>query len=398
MLGAGPGQIGLLEAARARDLYVVAADRDPAAPGFPLADRRALISVEDERALERLADAEQVDGVIAPGIDWPVAIAARICAKLGLPHPLSVETAQLATSKLRQRELFAEAGIPHARYAVATRGEEAEAAAVELGFPLMVKAPDRQGQRGTALATSEKELGPAVERALAASRSGLCLIEELDPGRELTVIGFSLGGRFSAVCVTERRGAPAPNSGVALEHSWPARLGEEELAEAIAVAAGSAEVLGIENGPTYTQLIAGRKGVRLGELAARLGGGHDAELVAAAMGVDLNELALAGALGEEIGGRELVPEPRTGGACVRFLVAPPGKLTASGGAAEAAAVAGVEWVRLYREPGHVFGPLRSRSDRAGAVLALGESREQAVDRASRAADLIRFEVAPALTS
>ncbi len=107
MLGAGPGQIGLLEAARARDLYVVAADRDPAAPGFPLADRRALISVEDERALERLADAEQVDGVIAPGIDWPVAIAARICAKLGLPHPLSVETAQLATSKLRQRELFA---------------------------------------------------------------------------------------------------------------------------------------------------------------------------------------------------------------------------------------------------------------------------------------------------
>ena len=34
------------------------------------------------------------------------------------------------------------------------------------------------------------------------------------------------------------------------------------------------------------------------EVAARLGGGHDAELVEAATGVDLNGLALAAALGE----------------------------------------------------------------------------------------------------
>ena len=103
MLGAGPGQLGLLEAARKRELYVIAADRDPGAPGFPLADRRALISAEDESALERLASAEEVDGVIAPGIDWSVAIAARISAKLGLPHQLAVESAQLAVSKLKQR-------------------------------------------------------------------------------------------------------------------------------------------------------------------------------------------------------------------------------------------------------------------------------------------------------
>ena len=31
-----------------RGLYVVAVDRDPAAPGFRFADRRAIISVEDE--------------------------------------------------------------------------------------------------------------------------------------------------------------------------------------------------------------------------------------------------------------------------------------------------------------------------------------------------------------
>jgi hypothetical protein len=60
--------------------------------------------------------------------------------------------------------------------------------------------------------------------------------------------------------------------------------------------------------------------------------------------------------------------------------------------AEAAAVEGVRWVRVYPEPGAVLGPLRRGSDRVGAVLAAGASREEAVTRAGRAADCVRFVV------
>src|SRR5690348_9694022 len=95
VLGAGPAQLGVLAAARAAELTVVAADRDPSAPGFRYADRRAIVSIEDEPAIERLARAEDVDGVIAPGTDHAVAIAARIAERLALPHPLTAETAQI---------------------------------------------------------------------------------------------------------------------------------------------------------------------------------------------------------------------------------------------------------------------------------------------------------------
>src|SRR5581483_4862284 len=61
------------------------------------------------------------------------------------------------------------------------------------------------------------------------------------------------------------------------------------------VARAAAAALGIEDGPTYTQVLVGPGGARVGELAARLGGGHDAELCQAALGVDLNGLALAAA-------------------------------------------------------------------------------------------------------
>ena len=155
VLGAGPGQLGLLEAARDRDLYVIAADRNPAAPWFRFADLRAIISVEDEPQLDRLATAERVDGLVAPGIDWPVAIAARIAERLALPHPIDPGTAVLATSKLRQRERFADAGVPHPRHVVCGTLEEALEAARGFGYPCVVKAPDRQGQKGLVLAREE---------------------------------------------------------------------------------------------------------------------------------------------------------------------------------------------------------------------------------------------------
>ena len=115
VLGAGPAQVGLLAAARARGLFVIAVDRDPSAPGFAFADRRAIVSTEDEPGVDRLARAERVNAVIAPGIDFPVAIAARVAHGLGLPHPLTPAAAVLATNKQRQRERLAEAGVPQPR-------------------------------------------------------------------------------------------------------------------------------------------------------------------------------------------------------------------------------------------------------------------------------------------
>jgi biotin carboxylase len=391
VLGAGAGQLGLLEAARARGLYVIAVDRDPGAPGFRLADRRAIISAEDEPQIERLASAERVDGLIAPGIDWPVGIAARIADRLGLAHPITPVSAGLATSKLRQRERFAAAGVPHPRYEVCSTLDAAAAAAARLGYPCVVKAPDRQGQNGLAVARDEGELEAAFHGALAAARSSAVLVEELVDGQELTVNAFSLDGRFVPLTVTDRWTADPPAFGVALAHMWPSALAPEQVGSAIDAARAAAAAVGIEDGPSYTQVVSGPDGAHVVELAARLGGGHDAELCAAALDVDLNALALSAALGESIDDEEVRPVALAGGACVHFLIAPVGALNTVEGVAEAAEIDGVVWVRVYREPGAIIAPLRRGSDRAGAVLAVGASREEALDRAERADAAVRFE-------
>lgn len=381
VLGAGPAQLGLLEAARRRDLYTIAVDRDPAAPGFALADRRAIISTEDERGIERLAGAERVDGVIAPGIDWPVGIAARVAARLGIPHPLEPAVAGLAVSKARQRERFQAAGVPQPRWRLVSQAEDG------LALPCVVKAPDRQGQHGLSVARDERELGPAIERAIESSRTGSALVEELVDGPELTVNAFSLHGELHPLTVTDRITAEPPAFGVALAHVWPA---EADADAAAAAARQAVEALGIQEGPTYTQV----RGGKVMEVAARLGGGHDAELCEVALGVDLNGLALAAALGEDTSPPD--PRPRVGGASTAFLVPPPGELVGLEGVEDAQRVEGVVAVRVYRRPGFRFGELRVGADRAGAVQAVGENRADAYERARAAAALIRFQTDAAL--
>ena len=119
------------------------------------------------------------------------------------------------------------------------------------------------------------------------------LVEELVDGPEVTVIAFSVGGEFVPLAVTDRLTAEPPAFGVALAHVWPSPHAEA----AAEVARRAVEALGIARARPTRSCGSGPKGPEVIEVAARLGGGHDAELVEAALGVDLNGLALAAALG-----------------------------------------------------------------------------------------------------
>jgi biotin carboxylase len=377
----------MLEAARAHGIWTAVCDRDPAAPGFRLASRRCIVSIEDEAALERLAAALDPDGVIAPGSDRAVAAAARIAERLGLPHPVEPATAATVTNKLRHRERLAEAGVPQPRWEVVA-GERGE-----LGAPCVVRAPERHGGKGRRLVLDDGELPEAIEDVRALGRSSAVLVEELVDGPEVAVSGFVVAGELIPLAVTDRVAAASdarPAFDVAVAHVWPS----EHAGVTIEVARRAVEALGIAHGPTYTRLRLSRGGPEVLEVGARLGGGHNAELVQAATGVDLNALALAAALGTPLRPDDVIRDfaARAGGAVTRFLVAPQGILES---VEVPQGLPGVLAVRVYREPGHAFGPLRRAADRAGAVLAVGATREEAVVRADVAAERIRFATADA---
>jgi biotin carboxylase len=215
------------------------------------------------------------------------------------------------------------------------------------------------------------------------------LVEEYVDGPEVTVAGFAAAGDFVPLAVMDRVSGDA-GQGVPIGYVWPSRNAEA----AVEVTRRAVEALGIDDGPTTTRLRISRGGPEVIDVAARLGAGHESELVELVTGVELTGLALAAALGQPIAGTEIAlrsPEG-IGGAATYFLVAPPGRL-------ESAEVpqgqSGVVSVRLYHEPGFDFGPPLRIADCAGAVLAAGAAPDEAIARAAAAAERIRFVTADA---
>jgi biotin carboxylase len=263
-------------------------------------------------------------------------------------------------------------------------------AAEELGYPVVVEAPNRAGERGVGLARDRDMLAAAAADALAGARGEYCLVEELVGGRIVTVNAFSLRGRFVPLTITDREQAPSPAFGVPVAQVWPAALDPAEVGTAVEIAAAAARAVGVELGPTTTQVLLGEEGPLLAKLSARVGGGHDAELCRVALGVDLNSLAVTVALGGDVHPQSLAVTSGVEAACVRFLIAPAGELQDVRGLEEAYELEGVRGIRIYRKAGHVFHELRRASDRAGAVLATGDTPADALLHADRAASRIRF--------
>src|SRR5207253_10663069 len=104
-----------------------------------------------------------------------VGLAARVASKLGLPHPLAPEAANLAVSRQRQRERLAVAGVPQPRSIVCRSLAEVTAAAEELGYPVVIEVPDRTGERGVGLARDRKAVAEGAADAPADSRDEDCL-------------------------------------------------------------------------------------------------------------------------------------------------------------------------------------------------------------------------------
>jgi biotin carboxylase len=342
-----------------------------------LVDRFEHISAMDADAVEALARRERAGGVLSPGTDGPVRVAAAVAAALGLPHTLTPATAARATDKREQRGAFDRGGVPHPAWSEDGTGLPA-------GARIVVKPAAAQGQRGLEIVEPGGDLAAAVAAAEEASRDGRALCEEFVGGPELTVNAFVDDGRFVPLTVTDRERALA--FGVATAHLYPSLY---DPAPVIAAAEAACSALGLTSGPTYTQVLLAPDGPRVMEVAARLGGGHDGELCAAALGVDLSAAAVRAALGQA---PDSLEPTRDRAAVVRFLIAPAGRLVRIDGLDEARAQPGVELAYSYRAPGAVLGPLLRGPDRAGFVLATGATRADAEDAAREAEAAIRFIV------
>jgi len=398
-IGAGRHQRRAILRAKELGYRVAAVDRNPDALGLKEADEPRVAEFSEPGAVIEAVRDLTIDGVLTVSADRAVPVVAAVAEALGLPG-IGVETAHLMTHKVAMRSRLADAGVPQPRFAALRSMSERRRAAAEVGFPAVLKPADSGGQRAVFRVETLDDIDAHLHEALTASPTGEAILEQYVEGMEMNGIVIARDGEAIPLTLSDRMRPPGLGFGVGWIHVYPATVYGHQLEESERVASHTVKALGLRTGIAFPQLIATPDGrVLVVECAARIPGGQMADLVRHATGVDLVEVQLRMALGEELPDELVLPHFKQPLA-IRFLTAEPGPLptgrvTRIGSLERVLAFPGVVQADTYLQVGEVIRPVRVDGDRRGYVIAVADTNLDALERAEAAARLIDVDVVPA---
>ena len=299
VLGGSNCQRNALIAARRLGHQTVLIDYYDHPPAAELADIHVKASTFDLPACLAAAKEHRVDGIFTIGTDQPVYTAACVAEELGLPSPISAQTALAVTNKKVMKRILSEHEIPTAEYRLIGL-ESAPGALNGLRPPFVLKPVDSQGQRGIFKLNSEEMVVSLLGKTLSFSRQKETLVEEFYPSTELTVSGWVQDGKLFLLAVTDRQCFDDPvHIGVCVGHRFPA-IHMARYQEIARLSRRIVDAFTIRDGPVYIQMLVGKDGIKVNELACRIGGAFEDVFLPYLSGFDLLRAVIDSALGDPV--------------------------------------------------------------------------------------------------
>ncbi|WP_309120848.1 ATP-grasp domain-containing protein [Paenibacillus sp.] len=387
IIGAGILQVPAIIKAKELGLHVIALDMNPEAPGFKISDESIQLSTNDIQNAVKVAEEIKPDAVITIASDMPIRTVAAIGERCGLVT-ISPETALKATDKGEMRKTLMSHNIPIPRFYVISSLEEYKLVTNNFSGDYIVKPADNSGSRGIYLVNKMDKSDDAFRHAKAHSRSGSILVEEYMMGPEVSVETLTVDDETHVISITDKLTTGAPHF-TEMGHSIPSQLPDKVINEIKNLAISAIKAIGINVGPSHTEIIITEDGPKIVELGARLGGDNiTTHLVPLATGIDMVECTIRLALGEKI---EIFQKYQMG-AAIRYFNAPEGILKSIEYLTVTEDIEGVEEIRITKGIGESVTKIRSSTDRVGYIISRATSPREAVALCEEVASSIKFIV------
>lgn len=364
ILGAGIYQVPLIRTARRMGLYTIVVSIPGDYPGFALADKIYELNTRDKEAILAAAEKEQIDGICTSGTDVAVSTIGYICEKMhlsGIPY----EAAKILTDKAKMKDAFRQGGVSAADGMRVRSAEEAQKAAEQLGYPVVVKRVDSSGSRGITVVEHSGQIEEAYENARNGSARDYVLVEKFLRGTEIGVDGFVQNHKLVFLAPHTKFVYRGAHTTVPVGHAFPYGCSgalREEIARQmqLAVTASGADQCSV-NADVFVD---GEK-VWIIEMGGRTGATCIPELISTYYGFDFYEQMIKSALGEETDFQQTESCP-----CMAKLLLSPvsGTITQiDRDQVERLRQEGLELVLDYPE-GHEVSAMADGTDRIGHVI------------------------------
>lgn len=300
IIGAGIGQVPLLQKAKARGIHVTVVSIPGNYPCFELADDIIYMDIYNRDGIVEEARKREITAVISDQNDLMIPTVAYVSEKLGLPGN-KFDTVMTFCNKNRFRDMCDAAGVPCPKHKSVSK--ETIAAPIKMSFPLMVKPADSQSSIGVKKVRNEQELKEALDFAISKSPTGNAIVEEFFQGREVVCEGFINEGKYYLLQFADRKYFDLPEVLIPSQTLFPSTL-KKEFKDRIVeceskLAAYAKPSFAIVHSEYLINEATGE--IRVVESALRGGGVYmSSDLVPMATGIDINDVLLRKVLGEEV--------------------------------------------------------------------------------------------------
>ena len=297
ILGAGRGQVDLLQTAKRMGYETVVASIKGDYPGFKIADEICYADISDTKEIADAAARYKVGGIATACLDTGIAALGYACEKNGLTG-LSEAAAKLSGDKLLMKEAFMKNGVHTARYRKVSSESDISKVIDELRFPLIVKAIDLQGSRGINIAYDKEQLVQGYKRTMNETNKDVCIIEEYIEGYECGAQAFVFRGEvlFILPCgdITFLGDTKIP-----VGHYVPLNLDEGILSKIDHEVRTAIRALELDNCAVNVDLILKDEEVYVIELTGRIGANCLPQLTSIYYDIDIYQMIVQTAMGKE---------------------------------------------------------------------------------------------------
>ena len=300
ILGGGNAQLSAIRKAKDMGHEVIISDYLEDAPGIKLADHHELVSTFDVEANIKVGKKYNIDGIMTIGTDQPVYTAAAVAESLSIPTLLDTETAKAVTNKKVMKRRFKENNIPTVNYQLIKKDFDFEDIK-GINFSAVLKPIDSQGQRGVFKINSVDEIDKYFSKVVKYSRETEILLEDYYDSDEITVSGWVDKGKLHILSITDRVTYEQDvNIGICTAHMFPSEHLDQYHDEVEEISNKIIKAFDIKNGPIYFQMLVGEAGIKVNEIACRIGGAYEADFMPLITDVDILKMVINSSLGKSI--------------------------------------------------------------------------------------------------
>ena len=298
ILGAGIYQVPLIQRAKKLGIYSIVVSIPGNYPGFALADKIYYENTTDWKAILKIAREEKIDGIVTAGTDVAVITIGKVCDEMGLCG-LSYEGAQVATNKLKMKEVYELHDVRTAKYRkIAFDDPQMYEKIDELTLPVIFKAVDSSGSRGITRTNTKEEFAEAIALAKKYTRQDYFIVEEFIEGEEFGAQAFVYNGKVQFI-LPHGDYVYQGDTGVPIGHFAPYNLSPEIIVDAKHQLEMAIEAMGLDNCAINADFILKDNQTYVLEIGGRSGATCLAELTSIYYGFDYYEKILLAALGEK---------------------------------------------------------------------------------------------------